>query len=301
MKSLRRCVRNETWKVRRCVVNRMKIAIRLDDITKDMDWPKFLRMKAILDKHGIKPLIGVVPDNQDPLLVGSSEGCPEDFAGYIKGLQDDGWVVAMHGLTHVYTTKSGGMFPLNDFSEFAGLPYEEQYELLSYGKQILNDTGVTFDIFMAPGHSYDRNTLKALRELEITKITDGFGNNPYEFDGMTFYPISDRRSKVIKSNNDGYSTFVYHTNTMTEKNFEELEKMLDSHNSEGPGNVTDTHSNEGPGNVSDTHSNEGPGNASDTHSNESTGNVSAVKKFISYTEYLECPPVKQTFSGRIVE
>ena len=42
----------------------MKITIRMDDITPGMDWKKFERFKAILDKHGGKPLVGVVPVNR---------------------------------------------------------------------------------------------------------------------------------------------------------------------------------------------------------------------------------------------
>ena len=42
-----------------------QFSIRLDDITPDMDWEQFYRVKKILDKFSIKPLIGIVPDNQD--------------------------------------------------------------------------------------------------------------------------------------------------------------------------------------------------------------------------------------------
>ena len=42
----------------------MKIAVRLDDITPDMDWQRFFRFKALLDQYQVKPLIGVVPDNR---------------------------------------------------------------------------------------------------------------------------------------------------------------------------------------------------------------------------------------------
>jgi hypothetical protein len=47
----------------------MKIAVRLDDITPDMDWERFYKFKALLDRYQVKPLIGVVPDNRDPGLV----------------------------------------------------------------------------------------------------------------------------------------------------------------------------------------------------------------------------------------
>lgn len=43
----------------------MKIAIRMDDITPDMNWDNFLALKALFDKYHICPLIGVVPDNRD--------------------------------------------------------------------------------------------------------------------------------------------------------------------------------------------------------------------------------------------
>ena len=49
-------------------VGQLKIAVRLDDITPDMDYEKFNRMKQILDTYQIKPLIGVVPFNKDSNL-----------------------------------------------------------------------------------------------------------------------------------------------------------------------------------------------------------------------------------------
>ena len=150
----------------------MKIAVRMDDITPNMDWKKFLEFKMLLDKHGIRPLIGVVPDNRDENLNREAENGKgrerkgtAEFWEYIRSLQSQGWVIAMHGYQHVYTQKKGGMFPLNDFSEFAGLGFEQQFAMLEKGKDILESHGIKTDIFMAPAHSYDRNTLKALQKL----------------------------------------------------------------------------------------------------------------------------------------
>ena len=114
----------------------MKIAVRLDDITPDMDWEGFLRFKALLDRYQVKPLIGVIPQNRDENVKGSGNGRPGDFWAYIRKLQEEGWVVAMHGFEHVYTTQRGGLFPLNHFSEFAGLPYEKQRQMLEDGKKL---------------------------------------------------------------------------------------------------------------------------------------------------------------------
>jgi hypothetical protein len=118
-----------------------------------------------------------------------------------------------------------GCFPLNRLSEFAGLPYDKQYEMLSYGKNILEQNGIKTDIFMAPAHSFDRNTVKALKNLGFTKLTDGFGDTPYIKNGMTFYPISYKQSSSLKKTS-GYTTFVVHANTMNDKDFERYEKLF---------------------------------------------------------------------------
>lgn len=128
----------------------------------------------------------------------------------------------MHGFEHVYTTQRGGLFPLNHFSEFAGLSYEKQKQMLEDGKKILEDKGVFTDLFMAPAHSYDRNTLKALKDTGFKGITDGFGDCPYVYRGLTFYPISFRFSATLKKKK-GYSTMVVHTGTNTEKEMEQYE------------------------------------------------------------------------------
>lgn len=154
----------------------MKIAIRMDDITADMNWKNFLALKELFDRHGICPLIGVVPDNRDENL--RMDPPREDFWEYLGKLRGQGWVIAQHGQYHRYTTQKGGCFPLNRFSEYAGVPYEKQKSMIEEGKKILEEKGIRTDIFMAPGHTFDRNTLKALRECGFRYLTDGFGKHP---------------------------------------------------------------------------------------------------------------------------
>jgi predicted deacetylase len=195
----------------------------MDDITPDMDWDKFLRFKELCDLYNVKPLIGIVPCNRDKML--QIDDKRSDFWTYIRKLDSEGWTIAQHGVYHVYTTKKMGCFPLNRLSEFAGLPYQKQYERLSYGKCKLEKHGIYTNIFMAPAHSFDRNTLKVLENIGFTKITDGFGDMPYFSKGMTFYPISYRQSSSLKKKK-GYTTFVVHTNTMKDKDFERYEKLF---------------------------------------------------------------------------
>lgn len=201
----------------------MKIAIRLDDITPDMDWAKFLRFKELCDLYQVKPLIGVVPENKDSMLCVDEKR--EDFWEYLLQLKNEGWMIAQHGCTHIYSTKKKGCFPLNALSEFAGRPFEEQLTCLKCGKQILEGHGIFTDIFMAPAHSYDQNTLKALKEAGFTKITDGFGDAPYVWQGMTFYPISFKQSSSLKRKK-GYTTFVLHVNTMNDSDFKRYETIF---------------------------------------------------------------------------
>jgi len=205
----------------------MKITVRLDDITPDMDWERFFKFKALLDRYQVKPLIGVVPDNQDPNLAheqkqGEKSRAPGDFWAYIRGLKEQGWVIAMHGCHHVYATDKGGIFPLNNFSEFAGLPLGRQRELLMEGKKLLAKKGIETGLFMAPAHSYDKNTLKALKETGFQGLTDGFGAFPYRFMGLDFYPISFMLGRTFQKKK-GYSTMVVHTGTVSHEDLKRYE------------------------------------------------------------------------------
>ena len=196
---------------------------RLDDITPDMDWNKFYRVKAIFDKYKVKPLVGVVPDNGDPGLRRGEYH--KDFWEYIASLEQSGWQVAQHGYRHIYETKHAGMLGLKIASDFAGLPYEVQYEKIREGREILKRNGLHAPVFMAPGHTYDRNTLKALRKLDFTCVTDGYANIPYRKKGLLFVPCRSSRPKL----SGGVDTICIHCNELRENDYRELENFLEQH------------------------------------------------------------------------
>lgn len=219
----------------------MKLTIRLDDITPFMDMEAFLRFRALMDTYGVKPLLGVVPDPQDPGLdyAGASDesarrALEERFWQMLHELRRDGYAIAMHGLTHVYTTTDEGLFPLNKQSELAGLSYEQQRGMIAEGKRILSGHGIETDIFMAPSHSFDKNTIRALLDNGFTKMTDGFGMAPYRYLGMTFYPISFLRKKSVERAKrvrgtgtlTHSATLVVHTNTMKDADFAAYEQIF---------------------------------------------------------------------------
>lgn len=203
----------------------MKIAVRMDDIAPGMDWEKFHRFYGMLKDKGIRPLLGVVPANRDENLQIQNTVSEETFWKTVRELKEDGCTIALHGYDHIYTTSKGGMFPLNHFSEFAGVSYTEQKEKLKQGKRILEEHQISTDIFMAPAHSYDAHTIQALKACGFQKVTDGFGLRPYRYNGMTFYPISFRQGSSLKRKK-GYTTFVVHCNTMTEQDFDRWENLL---------------------------------------------------------------------------
>lgn len=205
----------------------MKIAVRMDDITPGMDWEKFNRFYTLLKDKGIYPLLGVVPYNCDDNLNISDAVNEDTFWKEIHRFESEGCVIAMHGYDHIYTTDKGGLFPLNHFSEFAGTGYEEQKKRIKAGKKVLEEKGIHTDMFMAPAHSYDADTLKVLKECGFTKITDGFGLRPYTYRQMTFYPIAFKQSTSLKRKK-GVTTFVVHSNTMSEQDFKRWEVLLDN-------------------------------------------------------------------------
>ncbi len=204
----------------------MKIAVRMDDITADMNWENFRFFQGLFKEAGITPLLGIVPDNKDANLM--RDVPREDFYEIMKELREEGYVLAMHGCHHLYGTEKGGLFPLNNFSEFAGIPYLDQKAKLRKGKDELLKHDIETDIFMAPGHSFDRFTLQALKELGFTKITDGFGKRPYIAYGFVFYPIAFHLGSSLKKK-EGYSTMVIHANTITQADKERYKKIFAEH------------------------------------------------------------------------
>ena len=43
----------------------MKILIRFDDIAENMNWHFMEKSEQLFDKYEIKPVLGVIPNNQD--------------------------------------------------------------------------------------------------------------------------------------------------------------------------------------------------------------------------------------------
>lgn len=207
------------------MMHQLLIAFRLDDICSQTNWDKFNEFKKVFDKYDIKPLIGVVPCNKDENLIKGKE--MYNFWGYIKELESNGWSVSQHGYTHVYSTKKGGILGINNKSEFAGLPYNVQLQKLKTGKTILENNGIKTDIFMAPSHSYDKNTINALKETGFKFVTDGYTKYLFKYNDITFIPC--RHTVNYKGRLIGSVTICIHTNTSSKEDVNKLEKIIAEH------------------------------------------------------------------------
>lgn len=199
------------------------LTFRLDDIAPGLNRENLNRLESIFDRYGIRPLIGVVPACRDSHL--QVEECDEDeFWSNVLRLQDKGWTIALHGYEHVYCNENGGILNANPFSEFAGLSYEEQLEKITKGREELQSKGIKVSFFMAPGHTFDENTLKALVANGIFKVTDGYSKQLYVREGVTFYPCKISEPKVVSS----LDTVCIHLNNWGEEEFAELETFLEN-------------------------------------------------------------------------
>lgn len=203
--------------------------LRLDDASEYMDVEKWVKLETILDKYNIKPIFGVIPRNRD-----------EDFAKrytknssfweLAKKWKDKGWAPALHGYEHVFCSTQGGINPVNKKSEFAGVSLNEQREKVERGYSIMMEKGLEPKIFFAPAHTFDENTLIALRDKTgIRVISDTIANDVYFYNGFFFVP---QQAGYVRKLPFKIATFCYHPNNMQIKDYERLENFLEKYSRE---------------------------------------------------------------------
>ena len=131
----------------------MKVSYRIDDVSDYMNNDNFLKIEALFKKYKIKPLIGVIPKNEDKKLV--KFGLVKfDFWNKIRELKVNGWTIAMHGSNHVYETKESGILKYPKKSEFSGLSTNKQRNKIDQqvkqlfrntNREVVNDKIYTWD------------------------------------------------------------------------------------------------------------------------------------------------------------
>lgn len=201
---------------------------RMDDITATMNWSQFWKYTHLFRENGVTPLLGVVPDNRDPKLMVDREN-PE-FWQTVRDLVAQGLVeIAQHGFQHLYETHAFGLlgrrYGFAQQSEFAGLPYERQLDKIRRGQAILREHGIDTDVWMAPSHSFDAITLRALRDSGFRALTDGIALYPFRRHELLFIPQQLWAPRTLPF---GVWTICLHPNTASDGLYEEVQKHLAS-------------------------------------------------------------------------
>jgi predicted deacetylase len=151
--------------------------VRFDDVCPGMNWPVWRDVEQILLGADVKPVLAVVPSNEDAKL--NVHPPEERFWDHVRHWQERGWTIGLHGYQHRYVTSDAGLVGLNARSEFAGVPAQEQAEKLRAGVEIFRRESVRPEVWIAPAHSFDDATVDALKAQGIGAISDGFYLSPH--------------------------------------------------------------------------------------------------------------------------
>jgi predicted deacetylase len=200
---------------------------RMDDITPTMDWGRFESLMNLFMKNSIKPLLGIVPDNRDPNL--NRQCANPRFWDEMRSLHNsDAIDIAQHGYQHTLIPRPGAALLKShcgtyELSEFAGESYHDQVFKISEGQKILHSHGISTSYWMAPNHSFDQTTLRALSDLGFTAVSDGVSLFPYTSCGLVFVPQQTWRPRWMPL---GVQTICLHSNTITPSEVKGLRVFL---------------------------------------------------------------------------
>ena len=199
-----------------------KYIFRIDDVSEYMNFKKFERLEDIFLKNNVKSLVAVIPKNKDKKIMFEKHGRAQ-FVKKMIMLKKKGWTFAQHGYSHEFEG-DGGLLGINDFGEFGGLSFDKQAKKIRKGKKILKKESLDSEIFVAPAHSFDYNTMEALKDENFTVVSDGIGLYPFEKRGLLFVPQITWR---VRGALFGVITICLHPNEMKDNDFDRIEKFVE--------------------------------------------------------------------------
>jgi predicted deacetylase len=195
--------------------------LRFDDISPYMNWDIWDEIETLLDTLDIKPLVAVVPDCKDPNIMPFLGN--NFFWSRVSEWQSKGWSIAMHGYNHTLLENEGkNIVNLSKITEFSGLPYNSQVFKIKQGLKIFHINKIDTHIWIAPAHSFDQTTLKALKDCDFSIISDGLFTSPYnDKDGMFWIPQQLWKLRAMPF---GIWTVCYHHNNWSLSDFGKFKK-----------------------------------------------------------------------------
>jgi hypothetical protein len=203
-----------------------ELIVRVDDACPTMASAPWREIESIFDELEIKPIVGVIPDCQDPEL--NLDACDDGFWQRVQSWERKGWTIAMHGHKHsMYncSKRTRALVPFHRRSEFAGLPLIAQRKMLRTSYEAFSTRNLKPQMFMAPAHSFDRTTLEALAlETPIKWITDGISYRAFERFGINWLPQQLGRIPPLLP--IGCWTLCLHPSSMSRSQIVELAEGL---------------------------------------------------------------------------
>ena len=198
--------------------------LRFDDLCPTFDRAKWNRFLPLIDEFKLRPILSVVPRNCDDDLECSSPD--PDFWAHMRALQTAGATIGLHGYRHIKERRGRPLIPMHRRSEFAGPPLRVQQDWLQNGIEILLTHGLNPEIWVAPRHGFDRNTLRALRHVGITLLSDGFARRPILRHGVAWIPMQLWEPAAKPA---GLWTICVHPNTASDASVQRLHRFLTRH------------------------------------------------------------------------
>lgn len=205
-------------------LNSAQYLIRFDDLCPTMLSERLDRYVSLVARHGVRPILSVVPDNQDPAL--DLEAYDPRFWDRLKSLQAAGATIAMHGYRHLCASQGKSLLGLNAQTEFAGVEESQQRLWIHAGLSILRNHGLRPRLFVAPRHGFDLGTLRALGREGLGVLSGGFARRPFTRYGVVWIP-QQLWEPVPKSS--GLWTISVHTNSAVASLERKMERFLDQH------------------------------------------------------------------------
>jgi hypothetical protein len=195
--------------------------LRFDDLCPTMSGERFESFLAILNRYSLKPILAVVPDNQDPEL--KIDAPDPQFWDRMRELESAGATIAMHGYRHLCASRGKSILGLHSMTEFAGVDEQTQRQWIRAGLAILRGHHLNPRLFVAPRHGFDRATLRALVAEGLPFLSDGFATRPFTCQNVVWIP-QQLWEPVNKS--AGLWTICIHTNTASAALAQKLDGFL---------------------------------------------------------------------------
>ncbi len=201
-----------------------KYLLRLDDSCTTQKKENWEEIERILDKLKIKPIVAVIPFNKDRNLFLDYKD--ENFWQKVKNWEKKGWEIALHGHSHLYhkVNKNDLILPFYNRSEFGGLDLKKQCALIKESYEHFLAKKIKPNIWIAPSHTFDKNTLIALKNsTEIKYVSDGISLEPFKFMDLVFIPqqLWEPKKKLL-----GIWTICIHPNSMDKKSLSKFQEII---------------------------------------------------------------------------